>query len=107
MSDAIFRRGFLKKCISSAFHVSCLFVLAESCSEDPPPDPCDNSLLNKEDIQKRTSMGFVEKSPSANKHCGNCNLWLPPSGEKSCGTCQLFKGSVPPEAYCIYWAPKV
>ena len=107
MSDVIFRRGFLKKCFSSAFHLSYLFVLAESCNETPPPDPCDNALLNKEEIQKRTSMGFVEKSPSANKHCGNCNLWLPPADKISCGRCQLFKGAVPAEAYCIYWAPKV
>ena len=119
MRESVLRRAFLQKCFTSALQLSSLLVIIESCGtkenapgkkdkEAFPSDPCsDVTELNDDDIKKRLSMGYVQKSPSANKHCGNCNLWLPPATEKSCGKCQLFKGPVPAEAYCVYWAPQV
>jgi hypothetical protein len=103
------RRMFLQKCIASTLLVGG-FSGCETKEKKPntSTNPCaDYSDLSDEDIKKRESLGFVEKSPSENKHCGNCNLWLPAKQDEQCGRCQLFKGPVAAEAYCTYWAPQV
>jgi len=103
------RRLFLKQCVSSAL----LLIGLSSCAtkekkRNTSTNPCaDYSDLSDEDLKKRESLGFVDKSPSENKHCGNCNLWLPPKQDEQCGRCQLFKGPAAAEAYCTYWAPRV
>ena len=111
---------FLQKCFSSALQLAFIPVIIESCTSNKneaekknkaatSSDPCsDYSEISKDDIKKRESLGYVQKATSAeNKHCGNCNLWLPPVADKACGKCLLFKGPVPAEAYCTYWAPQV
>ena len=103
------RRLFLQTCCSSVM----VIIGASSCETKQKKattstNPCfDYSELNDEDLAKRKSLGYVEKAPTENKHCGNCNLWLPPQQKEQCGRCQLFKGPVPAEAYCTYWAPQV
>ena len=67
----------------------------------------DSITYAKDDIAKRESLGYVERAPTTNKQCGNCNLWLPPVAGDDCGKCQLFKGPVPAFALCTYWAPKI
>ena len=109
MSDVNSRRLFLYKCFSSAMLVAGI----SSCEPKgkkagESANPCfDYSDLSEEDLTKRKSLGFVEKAATQNKHCGNCNLWLPAKQGEQCGRCQLFKGPVPVEAYCTYWAPQV
>jgi hypothetical protein len=109
MNDVNSRRLFLYKCFSSALLVAGI----SSCEtkekkSGAATNPCfDYSGLGEEDLKKRKSLGFVEKAPTENKHCGNCNLWLPAKQGEQCGRCQLFKGPVPAEAYCTYWAPQV
>lgn len=118
MSETNSRRLFLQQCFTSALQWTLVPAMISSCQvkEEKPKenkaatssDPCnDYSGLSEAEIKKRTSLGYVKKSPVANKHCDNCNLWLPPAGEEKCGICQLFKGPVPAEAYCTYWAPRV
>jgi hypothetical protein len=103
------RRLFLQRCFSSVLIVTGI----SSCEtkekkKSTSTNPCfDYSELSNEDLAKRKSLGYVEKSPTDNKYCGNCNLWLPPQPEEQCGRCQLFKGPVHAEAYCTYWAPQV
>jgi hypothetical protein len=103
------RRVFLEKCFSSLL----LLIGISSCETKEKKagtltNPCfDYSELSEEDLAKRKSLGYVEKAPTENKHCGNCNLWLPPKNDDPCGRCQLFKGPAPAEAYCTYWAPQV
>jgi hypothetical protein len=103
------RRIFLDKCFSSLL----LLIGISSCETKEKKagtltNPCfDYSELSEEDLAKRKSLGYVEKAPTENKHCGNCNLWLPPKNDDPCGRCQLFKGPAPAEAYCTYWAPQV
>src|SRR5437870_2539308 len=109
MSQATVRRQFFKKCFSSVL----LIAGISSCNTKEKKagtsaNPCfDYSELSEEELKKRKSLGYVAKAPTDNKHCGNCNLWLPPKEGQQCGRCQLFKGPVPAEAYCTYWAPQV
>ena len=109
MSQANVRRQFLQECFSSVL----LLIGIGSCSTNEKKantstNPClDYSELSREDLEKRKSLGYVEKAPAEDKQCGNCNLWLPPKTGEQCGLCQLFKGPVPSEAYCVYWAPQV
>src|SRR5258706_15893344 len=119
MSEANLRRLFLQKCFSSVLRLSFIPLIIESCTSKEneskkekkaitSSNSCsDYSELGKDDIKKRESLGYVEKSPSANKQCGNCNLWLPPIDGQTCGKCQLFKGPVPASANCAYWAPRI
>ena len=120
MSEANSRRLFLQKCFSSALRLAFVPIIIESCTSETkepekgkntttPSDPCSDSTdISKDDIKKRESLSYVLKAPSEDKHCGNCNLWLPPvAGSNACGRCLLFKGPVPDGAYCTYWAPKV
>jgi hypothetical protein len=103
------RRGFLQTFCPPVLAIVG-FSSCETKEKNPKAstNPCfDYSELNDEDLAKRKSLGYVEKAPTENKHCGNCNLWLPPHQEEQCGRCQLFKGPVPAEAYCTYWAPQV
>ncbi|MBZ5859391.1 high-potential iron-sulfur protein [Flavihumibacter profundi] len=110
------RRLFFKKCIAAGMTLAgALFFSAGCQSPEKKPanengvvdtnDPCNDSVLSKDDIKARESLGYVKKSPVADKHCGNCKLWLPPAPGKECGKCQLFKGTVPAPGYCTYWAP--
>jgi hypothetical protein len=103
------RRLFLQRCSSALL----ILVGISSCQTKEKKgivsgDPCtDYSDVSEEDLKKRKTLGYVEKAPTEAKHCGNCNLWLPPQQGDKCGRCQLFKGPVPAEAYCTYWAPQV
>src|SRR5688572_11233195 len=103
MSEANLRRLFLQKCFSVVLRLAFLPFIIESCTSKENdtgneknaanPDTCiDYSELSKDDIKKRESLGYVQKAPSANKQCNNCNLWLPPASGETCGKCQLFKG---------------
>ena len=117
MSGANSRRFFLQECFSSVLRLAFVPLIIESCTlkknetekaNNTPAssDPCsDYSELSKDDIKKRESLGYVQKAPSENKQCGNCNLWLPTADSNACGKCQLFKGPVPAFASCTYWAP--
>lgn len=71
-------------------------------------DPCtDFSGVSDTELKKRSQLGYVKQSPSAESHCSNCQLWLPRKDSKDCGNCQIFKGPVLPQAYCTYWAPQM
>ena len=117
MSEANLRRLFLQKCFSSVLKLAFLPCIIESCTSKEndtgneknaatSSDLCnDYSELSKDDIRKRENLGYVQKAPSANKQCDNCNLWLPTADSNACGKCQLFKGPVPAFASCTYWAP--
>src|SRR6266704_2909435 len=99
MSGVNARRLFLQKCFSSVVQTTFIAFVIESCRSKTTgkgngnkavtvSDPCsDYSDLSKDNIKKRESLGYVQKSPSANKQCGNCNLWLPPVAGQLCGKC--------------------
>jgi hypothetical protein len=119
MKEANSRRLFLQKCISSVAGLAFVPAIIESCKSKTDKTEKDSkgaaasgecndyTDLDKEDLKKRESLGYVQKAPSMNKQCGNCNLWLPPVAGAACGKCQLFKGPVPASAICTYWTPKI
>ena len=115
MSEANSRRQFLQKGFSSILRITFVAFIIESCrskttekgNENKAASCSDYSDLSKDDIKKRESLGYVQKTPSTNKQCGNCNMWLPPIAGEACGKCQLFKGPVPASAICTYWAPRI
>lgn len=68
---------------------------------------CDDlSNVSEAERKKRQGFGYVEKTPMADKKCGNCNLYTPPKEGQQCGGCILFEGPVFAEGYCTYWAPQ-
>jgi hypothetical protein len=87
----------------------------EPVSQTAPPQatetaaaihPCDDLTgVPPGEIEKRKKLAYVNKSPIADSHCGNCSLYIPPAKDKACGGCMLFKGPVRAEGYCTYWAP--
>jgi high potential iron-sulfur protein len=65
----------------------------------------DTSGLSPMDVQMRTSLGYVDKSPQPEKLCSNC-LHYKPAAENQCGGCAILKGPVHPKGYCNSWAAK-
>jgi hypothetical protein len=104
--DVNSRRLFIQRCFS-ALLLSAGISCASEDKKESQANPCDYSTLSEEDVKKRRSLGFVEKAPTENKHCGNCNLYFPAKNSDECGRCQLFNGPVTADAYCTYWAPQV
>lgn len=69
-------------------------------------NPCDDLTgVSAEEVAKRKTLAYVNKTPIPDTQCSNCALYLPPGKDKPCGGCVLFKGPVRPEGYCAYWAP--
>ena len=111
------RRKFLNKCLTTGgLFLGGAFIL-NSCNTnqaDEKPavkkqsnsdDPCnDLSGISDDELKKRTSLGYVTKSPNPDNQCGNCSLYIPPKDGESCGGCLLFKGPVYKEGHCVQWA---
>lgn len=95
------------------FTISGFGIFLASCdgtqgSSEKKTDPCsDFSEVSEAELKKRQQLGYVQKSPSTESHCSNCQLWLPRKDTKDCGNCQIFKGPVLAEGYCTYWAPQM
>ncbi|MGN6495459.1 MAG: hypothetical protein ACTHLE_25955 [Agriterribacter sp.] len=115
------RRQFMKRAFFS-ISLSGAAILLHSCGGDkknePPPkkdtaapaagtDPCkDFTGVPQEEMEKRKSMGYVDKSPVPESSCGNCGLYIPFSEKSPCGKCLLFKGPVLAEGHCLQWVAK-
>ncbi len=65
----------------------------------------DTSGLGPADVQLRTSLGYVDRSPQPEKLCLNC-LHYKAAAENQCGGCAILKGPVHPKGYCNSWAAK-
>jgi hypothetical protein len=112
------RRIFLRRCWGLGLAVATGSALVSSCTTVKKPvaktkapaetNPCEDlSGVDKVDIEKRKSLGYVSLSPMPDKQCDNCKLWVPAAKGKDCGGCLLFTGPVSPEGNCTYWAPQV
>lgn len=113
------RRSFIRKsAVLSSLLLGSGFILnacnsstqsgADSETASAPVDSCnDYSNVSEVELQKRESLGYVEKTPIPDSDCANCQLYIQPKEGEKCGGCQLFKGPVFEEAYCTYWAPMV
>ena len=123
MKVNINRRDFITKTIASGAAVIIGGQLLSGCQSGKDSDGAsgDNAEVNSLDvsscddlskvpeaeIKKREGFAYVEESPMPDKHCKNCQLYLPPKEGQSCGGCALFQGPVFEEGYCTYWAPIV
>lgn len=120
MKKEIKRRKFIEDTLRFGSGLVLAPILIQGCrsgAEDSEKEEADHSLdvtscddLSKTpeaEIKKREGFGYVEESPMPEKHCTNCNLYLPPKEGQTCGGCALFQGPVFEEAYCTYWAPIV
>lgn len=114
------RRRFLHKSWRYGLGLMLIPMVTQSCKsggDEGSEEDASNALevsscddLSKtpdSEIKKREGFGYVEESPIPEKHCKNCQLYLPPKEGQNCGGCALFKGPVFEEAYCTYWAPIV
>ena len=120
MEDQIKRRTFLENAIRAGAAFAIFPVMIQSCKSEGKKSSetgADNSLdvtscddlskVPEAEIKKREGFAYVNESPMPDKHCKNCNLYLPPREGQACGGCALFKGPVFEEGYCTYWAPIV
>jgi hypothetical protein len=65
----------------------------------------DTSGLSQSDLQMRTALQYVDKSPEAGKECDNC-AQFEPAGADKCGACKIVKGPISPKGYCKSWSQK-
>lgn len=66
----------------------------------------DISGLSRKDLELRTSLNYVDKSPhDETKNCANCAFFVV-GGKNECGNCTLVQGPIHPLGYCASWAAK-
>ena len=105
MDDSKMTRRTYLKTIAVGFAAAGIGGLA-ACKSGPAELVCtDTSDLSEMDAKLRTSLGYVDKSPLADKLCDNCVQYVP-ANPSSCGTCKLVKGRIHPKGYCLSWAAK-
>lgn len=84
-----------------------LAALAVGACAKKEPDSCNNTLgLTQEEIKTRTSLGYHDRSTDPNKHCIDCEQYLPPPEKDECGTCKVMKGPVHTKGSCNVFTPK-
>lgn len=127
MENQVSRKDFLKKCFGAAGVLLGGAALVSSCnsgSESKPAEtvkppksmvdqPAATSACNDmsgvapEEMKKRETLKYVEKSSDPTKHCSICQLYVAPTDGQTCGGCSLFKGPVAADASCLSFAAKV
>jgi hypothetical protein len=65
----------------------------------------DVSGLDPVDRKNRARLGYVDRSPKADRNCENCSIWRP-KGKNECGGCTVIRGPIHPKGYCRSWSPK-
>ncbi len=92
------RRFLLRGAIAS--------LVTPACSKKMPPSCVDAPGLPQDAAQIRSSLGYVEPSPIAEKRCENCRQYAAPQEEGACGTCAVIKGPIHPNGYCKVYGAK-
>jgi hypothetical protein len=78
-----------------------------ACGGKTEPDSCnDVSALSDAEKKARNALQYTDKSPHADKHCKDCNLYLPAADASQCGGCQVVKGPIHPNGYCTAFVKK-
>jgi hypothetical protein len=71
------------------------------------PESCDSTLgLTQVEINMRKSLGYLDRSKDPNKHCIDCEQYLPPPEKDECGSCKVMKGPVHTKGSCNVFTPK-
>ncbi|MEA3300888.1 MAG: high-potential iron-sulfur protein [Pseudomonadota bacterium] len=95
------RRGFLSGMARVAVAGSA--VLLASCGRDGNAIACVENLASGE-ASLRRSFNYSDKSPVADKSCGNCVFFE--AGEGGCGHCRIFTGPASLGGYCDSWSKR-
>ena len=105
----IARRELIRGTLSLGLVVLGAPALA-ACSKDGGKKAlkCDDTAgMPKADVDQRNTLGYVDKAPSPDKECNNCQQFVEPAKEGTCGKCKLLNnGPVNPAGYCKSWAAK-
>jgi len=79
------------------YSASTLALIAGVGCKKSPPAVCPTSSLTADDLQVRTTLGYVDASPDAAKTCAKCQQYVP---AEPCGSCKVVKGAIHPQGYC-------
>jgi hypothetical protein len=63
----------------------------------------DQEKLNEQEKSLRSSLKYVDKSPSTERTCDNCKLYTLPTDKSPCGGCKIVPGPIHPKGYCVAW----
>ena len=86
---------------------SALAALAVGACAKKEPESCNSTLgLTQEEIKTRVSLGYRDRSADPNKHCIDCEQYLPPPEKDECGGCKVMKGPVHSKGSCNVFTPK-
>lgn len=102
------RRDLLRKTLLASAAFGAAGVLA-ACSkkEEAKALTCtDTAGLSPQEIEARTTLGYVDKAPDATKKCSGCALYNPAPAPNACGGCKALKGPIHPDGWCKSFAPK-
>jgi hypothetical protein len=78
-----------------------------ACKKESKELSCaDAPGLSPEDKSTRTTLEYVDKTPTADKTCDGCQLFKP-AGPDACGGCTVVKGPINPKGYCKSWVKKI
>jgi hypothetical protein len=74
-------------------------LLLPSCGRKEPAS-CNGPVLTPEDVQRRTTLGYVDHTPDDKRRCDECVQYTASASQEQCGTCNLFKGPIHPGGVC-------
>jgi hypothetical protein len=78
-----------------------LGLLSIGCKKKKEPASCtDTTGLSPADVQARSALGYVDRSPFPGKDCDDCQQYVGAREDGACGSCKLLKGPIHPEGYC-------
>ena len=102
--DRLSRRDLLRGTVHLAI-VGAVPALVHGCTKEE--FSCtDISGLSRKDLELRTSLKYVDRSPhDETKNCTNCAFFVE-GGKNECGNCTLLQGPIHPLGYCNSWAAK-
>jgi hypothetical protein len=68
---------------------------------------CDDlSGLTAAEVQLRKTLLYVDASPTPDKACMNCNLFVASRQDDSCGACKVLRGPIQPNGTCKMFLQK-
>jgi hypothetical protein len=98
----IARRRFLA--LTAAGAPLAVLGLASARAQTPAPACYDPAALPLAQKSQRRSLGYVDASTDAAKHCSACAFFM--ASTAGCGKCQLLNGPVNAGGVCTSFAPK-
>ncbi len=84
-------------------------LLLASCKRaDSMPASCtDTSALSPDEVNTRTTLGYVDASTQGDRTCSACVQFLAPASDAQCGACKLLKGPIHPRGSCKAFAARM